>query len=316
MEGPEVRKAPLVISGLKNRNWREESARRRGQNLLPPEVQGARRAGVSKTEAVEAGTANGTPTTFGLSFVQRSDKSTEVAKQGNSQNGKSNEVDSAEPPPQMTDDELALVALTSEKTSRRSNLILPALDSTQDGDPIGRTSRSTPGLNEDDAFRVDVLSRPDSASLEDYAAVPVEEFGAALLRGMGWKEGDVVGKRKDQVAKARVVERRPALLGIGAKEVPTGVGEELGAWGKAAKGKRRIDTVYSPVLLRNAKTGEMLTEEELKKKVEESKLVDQDKDWRERRDRNLRIDSEKKDRASRGSSRSVVFNDSNHVQGC
>jgi len=98
------------------------------------------------------------------------------------------------------------------------------------------------GINEDDAFRNDVASRPDMASLEDYAAVPVEEFGAALLRGMGWKEGDVVGKRKEQISKARVVKIRPALLGIGAKEVPGGVGDEFGAWGKAAKGGKRNRT--------------------------------------------------------------------------
>ncbi|KAK5004943.1 DNA primase large subunit Spp2 [Cryomyces antarcticus] len=111
------------------------------------------------------------------------------------------------------------------------------------------------------------------ATLAEYEAMPIEEFGAALLRGMGWKDGDPIGKRKgQQAAKPRLLERRPALLGIGAKE-EAAVGVELGAWGKGAKGGRR-DQPYTPVILKNAKTGEQLTEEELKAKLEQQKMVE------------------------------------------
>lgn len=34
------------------------------------------------------------------------------------------------------------------------------------------------------------------ASLDDYERVPIEAFGAALLRGMGWKEGEALGSGK------------------------------------------------------------------------------------------------------------------------
>ncbi len=37
---------------------------------------------------------------------------------------------------------------------------------------------------------------PNVADLEDYEKVPIEEFGAAMLRGMGWSEGKVVGKNQ------------------------------------------------------------------------------------------------------------------------
>lgn len=125
-----------------------------------------------------------------------------------------------------------------------------------------------------------------------------------MMRGMGWKEGDPVGKRRSQQqgatttnAKPRVVERRPALLGIGAKEVPNGIGDtEFGAWGKGAKGKgkRKTDLAYNTVILKNSRTGEMLTEEELEaKKLEVN--GDKQEDWRERRDRNLAIDGRKKE---------------------
>jgi hypothetical protein len=34
------------------------------------------------------------------------------------------------------------------------------------------------------------------SSLDDYERVPIDAFGAALLRGMGWKEGNMVGKNQ------------------------------------------------------------------------------------------------------------------------
>lgn len=293
--------APLVIARLQNRDWREESRRRRQKslNLLPREAQ--RRNGDVAVGGNDEDVVNGQPQDYGLTFVR-------TEQQGSTGEGEAGQEKTKEGedelPRQKTDDELALEALTSAKSSRKSNLALPALETQDYTSANGVAARAS----EDDAFRADVLSRPDSATLDAYAAVPVEEFGAALLRGMGWKEGEVVGKRKDVQSKPRTVERRPALLGLGAKEVPGAV-EELGAWGKAAaaaggtkRGKRKPDVTYNPVLLRNSKTGEMLTEEELKGRMEEEKkrAGRDEEDWRERRDRNLRLDRERKDRGREG----------------
>ncbi|KAI9704198.1 MAG: hypothetical protein M1836_007059 [Candelina mexicana] len=301
--GQNDKKAPLIIQGQRNRDWREETLRKRGRNLLPREVQAAREAERSGNGSggKEVEVVNGEVQAYGLSFAAKSND--DVVMTNEQVQDKNGEVPtSTEPERPRTDDELALEALTSDGSSRKSNLVLPAVQAPSE-DIDGYTGRATIGLNEDEAFRTDVASRPDSASLQDYAAVPVSEFGAALLRGMGWKEGDVVGKRKDQIAKPRVVERRPALLGIGAKEVPGGLGEELGAWGKGSRGKRKVDKTYNPVLLKNTKTGEMVTEEELKAKKE--KQVIEEKEWRERRDRNLRVDEERKGGRGRVSSRYV-----------
>jgi len=115
-----------------------------------------------------------------------------------------------------------------------------------------------------------VKSRPDVPSLEDYAAVPVEEFGAALLRGMGWKGGEELhdkGKSGDKKGgKLRIVEKRPAFLGLGAKpqsEIP-----ELGTWGKGdkRKGSRRPDTTYVPVVKVSKKTGKADTTQKDRRK--------------------------------------------------
>jgi hypothetical protein len=43
-----------------------------------------------------------------------------------------------------------------------------------------------------EAFQKNLDELPDEATLDDYDNVPVEEFGAALLRGMGWN-GDMKG---------------------------------------------------------------------------------------------------------------------------
>lgn len=48
-------------------------------------------------------------------------------------------------------------------------------------------------------------------SAEAYSRVPIEQFGAALLRGMGWKEDD-----EDGTHKSREVAPRPHRLGLGA----------------------------------------------------------------------------------------------------
>ncbi|KAL8742174.1 MAG: hypothetical protein Q9190_005299, partial [Brigantiaea leucoxantha] len=291
VNGVERPKAPLVIQGPKNRDWREESRRRtgRGRNLLPADVQAASlRSNQSGDDTVERDEVS---QQSGLRFVGQEDDGKDQdgdIGMSNSQEKQQNEPGS-DGTKSKTADEEALQALTGDG-GKKSTLILPAPRS-EGQETNGRIL--APQMSEGDYYRSDVASRPDSASLEEYAAVPVEEFGAALLRGMGWKEGEVVGKRKDQISKARIVERRPALLGIGAKEVPSGVGEELGAWGKVTKGKKgKVDKTYNPVLLKNTKTGEMLTEEELQNKKETQKKEEQD--WRERRDRNLAIDEEKK----------------------
>lgn len=42
-------------------------------------------------------------------------------------------------------------------------------------------------------FRRDVVQRPDEASLDEYERTPIGLFGAAMLRGMGWKDGEAIG---------------------------------------------------------------------------------------------------------------------------
>ena len=32
------------------------------------------------------------------------------------------------------------------------------------------------------------------STMEDYVAMPIEKFGEAVLKGMGWKKGEAIGR--------------------------------------------------------------------------------------------------------------------------
>ncbi|KAI5302399.1 hypothetical protein KEM56_000728 [Ascosphaera pollenicola] len=266
-------KAPLVIQVSNKNDWRDRVRSRKG-HALPQQ------AGVLQTAEGSAETAMSS-TQYGLVFADASKTEVENAPKAVSAEVSSSaevEVKNTTEKP-LTQDEAALQALireTKDDNTRKSNLVIPA----------SATERSAEPYDETRDFRADVASRPEPASLAAYNAVPVEEFGAALLRGMGWKEGEPVGRNKygssTASLKPRVPERRPGFLGIGAKEVPGKAGElEIGAWGKKAmrKAKTVADSLYTPVVMKNKKTGETLTEAEFKRLRE---AQEQEKEDRQR----------------------------------
>jgi G-patch domain len=254
-------KQPLVITQQKNQDWRTEAAKKRGKNLLPAEEQ-VRRAGQGPQE--EGGADEEEKPVYGLLVTKR--PAADEAN-GNAVAARSVAQPSSETKTKTADEEAMDALLGNHTTS--SNLVIPNASTSSNA----FASRQSEG----EMFKSDVDARPDVPSLADYAAVPIEEFGKALLRGMGWKEGEELGRAKGAGGKTREVKRRPALLGIGAKEAPEGL-EELGAWGKGAKKSRRIDTSYMPLVMQNSKTGEQLTEEELTKKNQRNTLVMEDQE--------------------------------------
>ncbi|KAI9144576.1 DExH-box splicing factor binding site-domain-containing protein [Paraphysoderma sedebokerense] len=82
-------------------------------------------------------------------------------------------------------------------------------------------------LSEKELYEKDIANRPEECTLDDYKRIPVTQFGSALLRGMGWKEGDPIGKsKKNALTKPIEFIPRPALLGLGAtpqdEQIPKG----------------------------------------------------------------------------------------------
>lgn len=68
----------------------------------------------------------------------------------------------------------------------------------------------------------------EDATGEDYESIAVENFGAAMLRGMGWKgEKNVLGATKKETSKLIEHRKQGILLGIGAKPVETELMEDL-----------------------------------------------------------------------------------------
>ena len=106
-----------------------------------------------------------------------------------------------------------------ELIERRSDLVIPL--------NVSRSASAPPSAflslaeREQQAYQRDIDELPESATMEEYVNTPIEEFGAALLRGMGWKDGQALGKpgRQGRVDPVQV-KVRPRLLGLGAKELP------------------------------------------------------------------------------------------------
>ncbi|XP_047093075.1 protein MOS2-like [Lolium rigidum] len=64
-------------------------------------------------------------------------------------------------------------------------------------------------------YKEDMAVLPDQPGTEEYDEVPVEGFGAALLAGYGWKEGDAIGRNCTKEAKVVQYDRRTGPQGLG-----------------------------------------------------------------------------------------------------
>ncbi|KAJ5764256.1 Pre-mRNA-splicing factor spp2 [Penicillium manginii] len=308
-------KKPLVIPVTSQNNWRDRpgvNTKKGKKNLLPREVQAMQEA--QKNGQASAGGAvetEGPSMAFGLSFAKESIENENIVPTPDTDQPMRDAKPAEESKP-LTDDQLALQALIKESTGeveRRSDLVIEASKARdyEEDDTLGRYDESS-------SFKTDVQSRPEPATLDQYNAIPVEEFGAALLRGMGWKDGQTIGKgnygSSENAKKAnepRVPPRRAGFLGIGAKDSGKGAEVEFGAWGKSAMRKAsrkqgeenadgQTEGVYMPVTMRNKNTGEYITEEELANKKKEAKSMPDADDWKERRDRNLEKSGRDRDR--------------------
>lgn len=109
-------------------------------------------------------------------------------------------------------------------------------------------------VSEMDALKQDVQELPDVATAADYERVPISDFGAAMLRGMGWSDGAVAPKldkrRKNGLTKLYLPQARPALLGIGAKE------QEPDDDGNGKKKPKGQDMRYIPVARKESGRGD------------------------------------------------------------
>lgn len=64
----------------------------------------------------------------------------------------------------------------------------------------------------------DSLTGKEQSTLDDYERIPVDAFGVAMLRGMGWQPGKGIG-RSEKIVSAVIPELRPKGMGLGADKV-------------------------------------------------------------------------------------------------
>ncbi|CAG8461913.1 368_t:CDS:2 [Ambispora gerdemannii] len=131
-------------------------------------------------------------------------------------------------PPQDEDQKLRQLALNElmkasdpeDLTENSQNLlVLPQKENSY-------TQETKVKADDAESFRQLIENHPDEKKI-DYGRVPIQEFGAALLRGMGWKPGMSIGKNQSNKAvKLYEPQHRPALLGLGASVLPTSKTQE------------------------------------------------------------------------------------------
>jgi hypothetical protein len=220
-----------VIAALKNGDWREIARKRRARAkmYIPPGAHAE--AGTNVRVVGSSETINSGPSLVGLHKRKRM------------------QVDTMQDVPTETEPPLATEDVVTEDERAMRALIADAEGgddtegATADIIPMANSSRRAP--TEDDAFREDVEDLPNEATLQDYERMPVSQFGAALLRGMGWKPGEPASRNKNRgIVEPWLPAARPALLGIGAKE------REIfdDGSGRSRSTLSRPDRKYTPLL--------------------------------------------------------------------
>jgi G patch domain and KOW motifs-containing protein len=88
-----------------------------------------------------------------------------------------------------------------------------------------REQGSSQGMSQQDrdavVLKEDLRRLPPESSVEDYEQMPVEAFGEALMRGMGWFEGRGIGRNAKGEVEAKELVRRADKLGLGADPAQT-----------------------------------------------------------------------------------------------
>lgn len=211
---PSTKKGPLVIKTENANSWRNRLKAQREQRQKQPAV-----------KAEDLNEIDAPSTKAGLSFAAKAEETetrTEEDREGEDGDIRmkgANDIDQEENhQTRLSEDEIAVRALAGADNAHGNKNLVIQTRTNEDEDEDARNQQ-----DEIRNFRNDIASRPEPASLADYDAVPVEDFGAALLRGMGWKDGQTLESKYGPTPGSGKppTERRPALLGIGAKGLAT-----------------------------------------------------------------------------------------------
>lgn len=193
---------PLVIACQDNRDWKanaQSKNKKPRREALPHEKEAQFSSQSKETELAD----QDKEIKWGLTVTKKTVDTGKSPAEGNVSGpapGTSDNITPKEDDAKNTEvrpdaDQDALNALMGKDDGRKKKLVIPGASNTA----------------EDDALKRDYQTAADVSTLEEYDRIPDGEFGLAMLRGMGY-DG------KNQGSRPKEVKRRPALLGLGAKE--------------------------------------------------------------------------------------------------
>ena len=269
---PVKKDEPLVIAPLPNRDWRAVVKKNRNHGIpsyVPEGMEDKMKVGQDGSQGGlgTRDTINSGPQQSGLVIAKRRKIDDREDVDISIQEIKMEDEHTQGPNHKLAEDEKVVRAM------------LNAAQKAANGDEDGPEMEAIPLLpsadwrqpkTEAEAFQEDVVTRPDSCTLEEYQRVPVEQFGLALLKGMGWKPGTGASRTGKGPAEAFTPSSRPALLGLGAKER-----EAVDDGKKGRKKPTRPDMRYVPVVARERERSERHSKSDRDRDLERR---DRDKD--------------------------------------
>ncbi|KAI0540794.1 DExH-box splicing factor binding site-domain-containing protein [Xylaria digitata] len=183
-----------VISSQKNRDWKADVKCRKGDGA-PLHVS-------KKNQNLETAPADqDKDIKWGLNVTQKPRREGSLSAHDEPQGLEKNVSNSTTPLPQSPRDadRDAIDALLGKRNTTQHLVIEDS------------TISSKPQFSEQDAYQRSMTEAAEVSTIEEYSEIPEGEFGAAMLRGMGWKGEEFDSRPKE-------VKRRPHLMGLGSKE--------------------------------------------------------------------------------------------------
>ncbi|KAI0976213.1 DExH-box splicing factor binding site-domain-containing protein [Xylaria arbuscula] len=185
-----------IINSQKNRDWKSDVKGRRGGGAAPIHASSMKNHNLETAPADQDKDIK-----WGLNVTNKS-----------AQEGSSNTDDESDGKQKDISDTTILSPQSPRDANRDAiDALLGKRKPAQDLIIQGSASRSKPQFSEQDAYQKSMTIAAEVSTIEEYSEIPEGEFGAAMLRGMGWKGEEFGSKPKE-------VKRRPHLMGLGSKE--------------------------------------------------------------------------------------------------
>ncbi|KAH8161829.1 hypothetical protein CIB48_g6424 [Xylaria polymorpha] len=190
------RRKEYVISSQKNRDWKADVKGRKGDR-----TSAAHTSSLQNRNLEIAPADRETEIKWGLNVTKKSAHDGTLSPDDDTEEKRNGvpDIDTPLPNSPIDADKDAMDALLGKRNPAQRLIIKDSAAS------------SKPQFSDQDAYQRGVQEAAEVSTIEEYGEIPEGEFGAAMLRGMGWKGEEFGSKPKE-------AKRRPHLMGLGSKE--------------------------------------------------------------------------------------------------